>query len=77
MLPKDSKSWKNFLRFFETNAVGLSKLVESLMSRKYLKNFIQIGTSEMYGSVKNASDEESKFFHPALMLCQKLLLICI
>ena len=48
--------------FFETNSVGLSKLVESLMSRKYLKNFIQIGTSEMYGSVKNPSDEESKIF---------------
>ena len=29
-------SWKNSWRFFETNAVGLL-LVESLMSRKYLK----------------------------------------
>ena len=55
-------SWKNSWRFFETNSVGLSKLVESLMNKKYLKNFIQIGTSEMYGSVKKPSDEDSKIF---------------
>ena len=55
-------SWKNSWRFFETNSVGLSKLVESLMNRKYLKNFVQIGTSEMYGSVKEPSDEEAKIF---------------
>lgn len=55
-------SWKNSWRFFETNSVGLSKLVESLMNKKFLKNFIQIGTSEMYGSVKKPSDEDSKIF---------------
>jgi len=55
-------SWKNSWRFFETNSVGLSKLVESLMEKKYLKSFIQIGTSEMYGSVKNPSNEDAKIF---------------
>jgi dTDP-glucose 4,6-dehydratase len=45
-------SWKNSWRFFETNAVGLSKLVELLIQRDYLKRFIQISTSELYGSAQ-------------------------
>lgn len=50
-------SWKNSWRFFETNSVGLSKLVENLLNKKFLKKFIHIGTSEMYGSVKKPSKE--------------------
>lgn len=46
-------SWKNAWRFFETNAVGLSRLVEMLMQRDYLKRFIQISTSELYGSAQS------------------------
>tara|TARA_Y100000294_G_C8545009_1_gene332723 strand:- start:82 stop:1077 length:996 start_codon:yes stop_codon:yes gene_type:complete len=52
-------SWKNSWRFFETNSVGLSKLVENLMKRKFLKNFIHIGTSEMYGSTSKPTNEDS------------------
>jgi dTDP-glucose 4,6-dehydratase len=44
-------SWKHSWRFFEINSMALAKLAESLMSRDYLKRFIQIGTSELYGSV--------------------------
>lgn len=51
-------SWKNSWRFFETNCVGLTKLCEELMKRDYLERFIQIGTSEMYGSVEHAATEE-------------------
>jgi dTDP-glucose 4,6-dehydratase len=51
-------SWKNSWRFFETNSVGLSKLVEALMGREWLERFIQIGTSEMYGSVSHATTED-------------------
>lgn len=47
------KSW----RFFETNCVALSKLVEELTERDYLQKFIQIGTSELYGSVNHPSKE--------------------
>jgi dTDP-glucose 4,6-dehydratase len=50
-------SWKNSWRFFETNCVGLAKLVEELMKSDYLERFIQIGTSELYGSVANPSKE--------------------
>ncbi|OGO93213.1 MAG: dTDP-glucose 4,6-dehydratase [Coxiella sp. RIFCSPHIGHO2_12_FULL_44_14] len=51
-------SWKNSWRFFETNAMALSKLTEELMKRDWLERFIQIGTSEMYGSVNYPTTEE-------------------
>lgn len=43
--------------FFETNTVGLVKLVRELESRDYLKRFVQIGTSELYGSVDRPAKE--------------------
>ncbi len=51
-------SWKNSWRFFETNSMALAKLAEELQKRDWLKQFIQIGTSEMYGAVTNPSKEE-------------------
>lgn len=53
-------SWKHSWRFFETNSVALSKLTEELYERSgsYLEHFIQIGTSEMYGSVDHAVTED-------------------
>lgn len=50
-------SWKKSWRFFETNSMALAKLSEELMSRDYLERFIQIGTSELYGSVDFAAKE--------------------
>jgi dTDP-glucose 4,6-dehydratase len=38
--------------------MALSRLTEELMSRPYLDRFIQIGTSEMYGSVEHAVNED-------------------
>jgi dTDP-glucose 4,6-dehydratase len=37
--------------------MALAKLAEELMSREYLERFIQIGTSELYGSVDFAAKE--------------------
>ncbi len=56
-------SWQNSWRFFETNAVALSKLVEELLKRDWYGynedfHFIQIGTSEMYGSVDHPVTED-------------------
>jgi dTDP-glucose 4,6-dehydratase len=51
-------SWKDSWRFFETNSMALVKLTEELMKRDYLERFIQIGTSEMYGSVDRAVTED-------------------
>jgi len=50
-------SWKHSWRFFETNSMALAKLCEELMKRDWLARFIQIGTSEMYGSVSHATKE--------------------
>ena len=50
-------SWKNSWRFFETNSMALAKFCEQLMHRDWLDRFIQIGTSEMYGSVDHATKE--------------------
>lgn len=50
-------SWKHSWRFFETNSMGLARLAEELTSRLWLERFIQIGTSEMYGSVDSPAKE--------------------
>ncbi len=51
-------SWKHSWRFFETNSMALARLTEELMKREWLERFIQIGTSEMYGSVDRAVTED-------------------
>lgn len=52
-------SWRKSWRFFETNAMALSRLTEELMHRDYLERFIQIGTSELYGSVDFPAREDT------------------
>jgi dTDP-glucose 4,6-dehydratase len=51
-------SWKKSWRFFDTNGTALVKMSEELMSRDYMERFIQIGTSELYGSVDRPMTEE-------------------
>lgn len=50
-------SWKHSWRFFETNSMALARLCEELAKRDWMERFIQIGTSEMYGSVSHATTE--------------------
>lgn len=52
-------SWSKSWRFYETNSVALAKMTEGLLSRRYLERFIQIGTSELYGSVDFAATEDT------------------
>ena len=52
-------SWKHSWRFFETNSMALARLTEALMTRDYLERFIQIGTSELYGSVAFPAKEDT------------------
>lgn len=52
-------SWKNWWRYFETNSMALARLAETLARRDYLERFIQIGTSELYGSVETATPEDA------------------
>src|SRR3989338_169617 len=56
-------SWKHSWRFFETNSMALAKLAEELGKRDYLERFIQIGTSELYGSVMSPSKEGDPIRH--------------
>lgn len=48
-----SHSW----RYFDTNCTALVRLTEELQKRDYLRRFIHIGTSELYGSVHAPADE--------------------
>lgn len=52
-------SWKKSWRFYETNATALAKMTEDLLSRSYLERWIQIGTSELYGSIDFAAKEDT------------------
>lgn len=52
-------SWKHSWRFFETNSMALARLAEALMARDYLQRFIQIGTSELYGSMDVPAPEDA------------------
>jgi dTDP-glucose 4,6-dehydratase len=51
-------SWKHSWRFFETNSMALARLAEELETRPWLERFIQIGTSELYGSVDRPARED-------------------
>jgi dTDP-glucose 4,6-dehydratase len=51
-------SWKHSWRFFETNSMALARLTEELGKRDWLERFIQIGTSELYGSVDRPARED-------------------
>lgn len=55
---ESATSWKHSWRYFETNAMALAKLAEELGKRDWLERFIQIGTSEVYGSVDHAVTED-------------------
>lgn len=52
-------SWRYAWRFFETNAVALAKIVEPLIGAAWLQKWVQMGSSEVYGSVTAAATEES------------------
>src|SRR5215204_1358868 len=52
-------SWSKSWRFYETNATAIAKMTEELLHRNYLERWIQIGTSELYGSCDFRATEES------------------
>jgi dTDP-glucose 4,6-dehydratase len=51
-----ARNWKYFYR---TNVVALAELTEMLLGRQYLERFIQVGSSEVYGSVTSPATEEA------------------
>ncbi len=44
-------SWNHSLDYYETNVMSLVRLTDELSKRSWFKKFIQIGSSEVYGSV--------------------------
>jgi len=50
-------SWEKSSRYYDTNVTAVSKIVEYLLDKKYLKKFIQVGTSELYGPVDKPANE--------------------
>ena len=45
--------------YYTTNTVALVRLADALRQRDYLKRFVQIGSSEVYGSVEAPATEAS------------------
>lgn len=45
--------------YYVTNTVALARFTEELRKRDYVKRFVQIGSSEVYGSVNEASTEDT------------------
>lgn len=52
-------SWTKAWRYYETNVTTLARMTEGLANRDYLRRWIQIGTSELYGSVDFPATEET------------------
>ena len=52
-------SWSKSWRFYETNATALARITEELMKRNYMERWIQIGTSELYGSCDFPASEDT------------------
>jgi dTDP-glucose 4,6-dehydratase len=50
-------SWDKSFRYYDTNVTAVSKICEFLSNKNYLKKFLQIGTSELYGAVSKPADE--------------------
>ncbi len=51
-------SFKHSARYYDSNVMAVARLCEDLMVRDYLERFIQIGTSELYGSTDHPSRED-------------------
>ena len=50
-------SWYHALDYYETNLMSLVRLTDELGKRSWFKRFVQIGSSEVYGSVTAPVDE--------------------
>lgn len=51
-------SWENPHHWFQTNAVSLTKLVNMLKDKKYLKKYVHISSPEVYGSCEGFVKED-------------------
>ena len=52
-------SWQGSHRYYDTNLMSVVRLCEELKKKKFLKKFIQIGSSEIFGSSDKPVDENT------------------
>ena len=52
-------SWNKSSRYYDTNITAVAKLCEHLYGKKYLKQFLQIGSSEVYGGTDKPAKENN------------------
>ena len=50
-------SWDKSFRYYDTNVTAVAQICEFLSNKSYLKKFLQVGTSELYGPVSEPVDE--------------------
>ena len=55
-----ANSWTFPIDYYETNVIALVRLCEELKQRTWFKRFVQIGSSEVYGSVLEPVGETGK-----------------
>ena len=52
-------SWKNPGQWFQTNAVAITELADSLKDLKYLKSYVHISSPEVYGTCSGTVKEDA------------------
>ena len=57
-------SWNHALDYYETNLMSLVRLTNELAQRSWFKRFVQIGSSEVYGSV-DRNVGENQVYNPS------------
>ncbi len=50
-------SWEKSYRYYDTNVTAVTKICEYLYNKNYLDQFLQIGSSEIYGATKKPALE--------------------
>ena len=55
-----ASSWKYATCFYETNTVALARIADWLIGKSWLKRWLQIGSSEIFGSVKKPAPETAE-----------------
>ena len=57
-------SWVDSYRYYDTNVVALARLTEGLRGRSYFAHWMQIGSSEVYGSALDGPCSEDGPLNP-------------
>ncbi|MBI3506690.1 MAG: GDP-mannose 4,6-dehydratase [Proteobacteria bacterium] len=64
-------SFRQAWRYYDTNVTMLAKMTDHLMKRDYLKRFVHIGSSEVYGSVDRPATEDFPLVPSSPYACSK------